>query len=495
MKKEIVLISASPNFIPPRDAADARTRLTTAKREVAELQSQLENRHVTSPVSGERMTTPEYFKWKRGIGRVLALKQYELNVLKTWAKEHGVPMAIELPKQPKAETYYHLLWRTGHLLHRLVARGAELAEEEQCLLDEIDSLIELDDSKLLEEARACMQNGWVNVFQFGSMIAQTTRDEQDLAPLMDEYQKLLAANPRDEVHIRQAAEYLVDTLAVMGRFEDAAALAETLDQTSIQAAYVWLRIGDRSENDDLVGRARAIGSRAAPSLERKWFFAHLYVLSGDPADSAFVQRGADVEDTASAKKQLLYLQTWLVKGHAMWDRRDDALNALRGIDDINGHVRSLAYIVEYGEREEDAKLLLMLLIHNDSLRYGTIRCAAAALAKSGHGHETAEALTLVDSWFSKCGGYCMLARFMNGSGPEMLERAERLLTTADLTGNTHEGDILFSLAVAQALNGHGENALRTVRLIKEREAKCHALLFLYAHFRGEPMPAFLEDVL
>jgi hypothetical protein len=77
----------------------------------------------------------------------------------------------------------------------------------------------------------------------------------------------------------------------------------------------------------------------------------------------------------------------------------------------------------------------------------------------------------------------------------MIDRAEQTVTAAKIEYGTEESQALFSLVYAQATNGRMPEAIRTARLITERNTRCKAFLLLNALSRGEAIPDFLEDAL
>ncbi|MDD5437753.1 MAG: hypothetical protein PHC70_01265 [Patescibacteria group bacterium] len=490
MKKEFVIVSANSVFKAPQNMQEAEDRLKALRGGIVQLETTLRDKHVSHPQTGERLTTQQYFEWKREVRSVLARKTREAGYLKSWMKLQGsVPLA---PQQVKAEAAFRMLWRCGQLLHRLSDEGVDFTPEERQLVADIEDFTGLKADQLLEEARACMQGGSENVFQFGALIAQATRDDQDLAVLTREWERVNAQTPRNEVLIAKCAEVYVRLLGYFGRFEDAIAVARSLDQTQRDAAYAWSTIAEHSGDSAVLEYTRALG-RNIPAGQREWLFLGLYSFFGEQEDADLATSNPESEQLIG--RRLGWFKVLTVKEYAGWGRLQEAHAVFQRLNSPEDRVHALACIVGESEDKDEVHNLMSMLDHYKPAKLTTMKRVAAVLAQHGYGDRVRKMLDSMSTWYLRCAGYSVLARFMQDDAADLLERAEQALTAASLNGGTEEGQTLYSLAYAQATNGRMAKAVRTARVIKERSARCMTLLLLNALSREDSIPEFLEEML
>lgn len=490
MKKELVILSANLVFKAPQNIQEAEERLKALRVDIVQLETALRNKHVSHPQTGERLTTKQYFDWKREVRSVFSQKVRETSYLKSWMKlQGGIPLT---PNQFNGEAAFRVLWRCSQLFRRLNDEGVDFAPEELQLLMDVENLTGLKTDQLLEEARACMKGGSENVFQFGALIAQTTRDDQDLAVLTQEWEKVNAASPRDEVLIAKCAQVYTHVLGYFGRVEEAVAIARSPDQTQRDTAYAWLTIAQYSNDPAVLEYARALG-RDLPAGQREWFFLNLYSFFGEQEDADLATCNSESEKHIG--KRIGWFKVLTVKDYAAWGRLKEARDIFQRLDNPEDRVHTLACIVDQSEDKDEARLLMSMLEQYKPVKLTTMKRVVAVLAKHDYGNRVCEILDSMSTWYLRCAGYSVLARFLKDRVEDLLDQAERVLTGARLCGTTEEGQTLYSLAYAQATNGRRTKAIRTARVIKERSVRCMTLLLLYVLSREENIPEFLEEML
>lgn len=490
MKKELVVVSTNTVYKPPQNMQEAEDRLKALKADIVQLDAVLSDRHVNHPTTGERLTTQQYFKWKREARSILTQKMRETSYLKSWMKlQGGVPLT---PNQTKGEAAFRMLWRCCQLFHRLNDEGVDFTQEERQLLMEIEDFTGLKADQLLKEARACMQRGSENIFRFGALIAQATRDDQDLAVLTQEWDRVNAASPRNEALIARCAETYTRTLVYFGRFEDAIVVARSLDQTHRDTAYVWSRIAQYSNDPAVLEYARALG-RNIQAGQREWFFLGLYSFFGKQEDANLAATNPESEKLLG--KKLGWFKVLTVKDYAAWGRLEEARAIIQRLNSPDDRMNALACIVDQGEDKDEAFLLMSMVEQYKVGKLSTMKRVAAVLARHGYGDRVRKMLDSVSTWYLRCAGYSVLAHFLKDDAEDLLDQAEQVLTAAQLRGTTEESQALYSLAYAQAINGRRTRAIHTARVIKERDARCMALLLLNALSRKEDIPEFLKEIL
>src|SRR5512133_3284427 len=93
MKKELVILSANLVFKAPQNIQEAEERLKALRVDIVQLETALRNKHVSHPQTGERLTTKQYFDWKREVRSVFSQKVRETGYLKSWMKlQGGIPL-------------------------------------------------------------------------------------------------------------------------------------------------------------------------------------------------------------------------------------------------------------------------------------------------------------------------------------------------------------------------------------------------------------------
>lgn len=487
MKKESVVAGTNSTFSEPLDLENAQERIEDLKAEIIQLETSLHNKHVSHPVTGERLSTMEYFTWKRGVLSALDRDMRELGYLRSWIKlKGGAPLY-----QVRSEAAFRILWRCGQLLRRLDEKGIEFTSEERKLLDDVEDFTGLKADRLLEDARACMRGDPNNVLQFGGMIAKATRNDQDVAVLANEWEKV-ADRPRNAALIAACAQEYTQVLAYLGRFDEATSVARSLDQTQREAAYAWSAIAQHSGNQDALDRARALG-RNLPMGNREWFFLDLYSFSGKHEDAAFADPSPESEPLIG--KKLGWFRVLMVKEHVNWGRQKETRSVFRKLNTAEEQMHALAFIAERSKDKDDINRLLSALEQYKPAKLTTMKRVAAVLACNGYGDLMCGVLDSMSTWHFRCAGYSILARFMKDRVPEMLDRAEQVLTSSQFGRGTEESQALYSLVYAQATNRRMAEAIRTAQVIKEREARCSAFLLLNALSRGEAIPDFLVKML
>lgn len=486
-KKEFVVISASSSFKEPESREEADTRIKALKTEIIQGEGLMRDPDPKHPGTGASLTAVERINLRTRLERVLEQKRSEITYLRSWIELKGEkPLSAE---QTKGETAFRLLWRCGQLLRRLADEGVQFTADERKLIGDVADFTGLKPDELLEEARACMGGGTENIFQFGGMIALATRDEKDLAILAAEWEKVNAQRPRKEVLVAKCAEAYTKVLAPLGRTEEVIAIVRSISQTERDAAYSWSRIAKHSKDPSIQEHARELGRRFEPG-QREWFFLGMYGMFGDLEDAKLATPTPSTQRLLGKKSGRH--RVLLVKAHASWGRLTEAREAFQSLNSAEERLHALIYLAEFGDEEDLGRLIDGLSQYKPS-RLNVTKHLAAVLGRKGQGDMVASMLDSMSTWYLRCGGYSVLSMNIEERGPEMLDRAEQVLTSAQIMGTTEEAQALFSLVHAQAVNGRRAEALCTARIMKERDMRCMALLLLNAVSRGEAIPEFITE--
>lgn len=487
-KKEFVVISAGSSFKEPNGREEAEERIKALKTELIQGEALLRDPDPKHPSTGASLTTVERINFRGRLERVLEQKRSEIAYLRSWIELKGEkPLSAG---QTKGETAFRLLWRCGQLLRRLADEGVEFTADEQKLIVDVSNFTGLKPDELLEEARACMGGGTENIFQFGGMIALATRDEKDLAILRAEWEKVSSQRPRNEVLVAKCAEAYTNVLAPLGRTEEAIAVVRNVVQTQRDAAYSWSRIAQHSSDPSIREHARELGRQFEPG-QREWFFLGMYDMFGDPEDAKLATPTPDTQRLLGKKSG--WHRVLLVKSHASWGRIAEAREAFRSLNSTEERIHALTYLAEFSDEAEDLDRLIASVAQYKPSKLNAMKRVAAVLGRKGQADMVVRMLEPMSTWYLKCGGYSVLAMNVKGRTAEMLDRAEQVVTSAQITGDTEETYALFSLVHAQAVNGRRAEALCTARIMKERAKRCMALLLLNAVARGEPIPTFIAE--
>lgn len=490
MQKDLTVNGgASPLFNPPHNTQNAQERFLLLQNEITQLERSLCDKHVKNPQTGLRFSTEEYFQWKKKANAALAQKTRELSYLKAWAKTNGRSLT---PQPVKAETTFKMLWRCGQLFLRLSEQGVPFTAEERQLIADIEAYTGLHADQVLEEARVCMSGSPENFFKLGGDIARVTKDGRDLAILTQEWEKMSAQTPRNEGRMTNCAETYAQALMCFGRTEEATIVVRSLDQFEGAAAYAWSIIAERSGDQAALEHARVLGRRLEPA-RREWFFLRLYSLFGQQEDTELLLGNPELERLMGRK--MGWFKALVIKEYASWGRVQEAREIFQGISDAEDRLHALAYIVKEGQDKEEMRNLLSMLKRYTPKKLMTLKLVAAVLARCGHGEHVRKILDSLPTWHLRCAGYAVLARFMPDNADALLDQAEQMLLTPHMSGVMEESQALYSVVYAQIVTGRKAKAIRTVRIIKEKEVRCAALLLLYSALRKESAPAFLVEML
>lgn len=485
MKKEFVTMGTDSIFETPRNKQEAKDRLKTLRANITQLELALRGKHVSDLQTGE-LTTQQHLGRKREARSILTQMIREVAYLKSWMKPQLAP------SQCKDEAAFRMLWRCSQLFCRLNDEGVDFTLEERQLLADVENFTGLKTDQLLEEARTCMQGGPQNVFQFGALIAQATRDDQDLAVLTREWKSVNTMSPHDEDMITKCGAVYVRVLALFGRLEDAVAVARSLDQAQYEAAYAWLAIAQRSSDSSALERARALG-RNFPTGRREWFFLGLYSFFGEQEDADLIVSDPEAEECIGRK--IGWFRVLTVKKYAAWGRLEEARAFFRRLDHPEDRIHALACIVDRSGDEDEARLLMSMFELYRPVKLTTVKRVIAVLARHGYGDQVWKMLDSTWTWYLRCAGYSVLTRFMKDDVADLLDQAEQVLTSTQLNGTSEESQTLYSLAYAQATNDRWERAIHTARIIKERNIRCMTFLLLNALSQEDSIPEFCEEML
>lgn len=186
----------------------------------------------------------------------------------------------------------------------------------------------------------------------------------------------------------------------------------------------------------------------------------------------------------------------VVREFAGWDEIEEARTVYQNLHNLENRVCTLAYIAKSSADPNELSELLSILNRYTPQKVATLKLVTAVLAQYDHDREIREMIDSLAPWSLRCAGYSILARFVaQDDATDLLEKAERMLTSAHFIGDTDEGKILYSLVYAQVMHGRRANALATTRLIKDRLSRCMAILLIYASSKEGDLPDFLEEAL
>ncbi len=476
-RTSFVIMGAASVFSEPSNVEDARARILKLKSEIHELEAA---RAHTGPNSCTQTTARE-------TRRLLTQKMREIAQLKIWITLSG-GKTIK-PGQVEGKPAFHLLWRCNELFQRLREEGVDFTPEETALISEVADFTSLKTDDLLNEARALVRGGSrTHLFQCGGMIAKVTGDDRDLAILRSEWTKINGKHLDNEKLLGRCAVLYADTLAYLGRFEEAMAIARSFTSSHRESVYIWSSIARYSPDTNLLDHARQLG-RNLPLQQRAWFFLHLYEITGSTNDAAYITLNPDEECLLTARDERF--QVMIVKEHAAWERFDEAramFGRLRGFED---RLLAATYLAEHSRNPDDLDQLTDLFVQQSSIKPSILKRAIAVLAEHDRDGAVVHVLEASSSWLFKCSGFSTLSRFIDGRASEMLDRAEQVVTAANIRGHGDESEALFSLAYAQASNGREAEAVRTTRIMEDKGLKCMALLLLHTLFENDPLPDFL----
>lgn len=469
--------------------AELGRKIHALKEEISQLHADLREKHVHDPNTGQRLTTQQYFDWKEKKRSLLTQKIKEATRLRLMSRNKG--LVSKRAKITGLEQASQLLWRCSQVLRRLEAEGVELSSDERKLLTDVAGFIGLKQSEPIDQVRALVGGGSTNIFHLGSMIALATRDEKDLAVLVEEWKKINAIQPRNNELMATCAQEYIDALCTYGRFAEAISVARSLDPAQMNTAYAWLNIAQHSDDERLFAYVRELG-RSAEGPRRPWLFLALYRLTGDIED-AKMTTFSFTEGSLILGKKARWHDVLLVKDHTMWQRLEEAREVYTGIQTAEERMQALSYIAEFSEDPKDLEQLTAMLALHIPIRVHTVVRLATVLAQNDRGEAVAKMLDAMSAWHLRCAGYSVLARFMNDRVVEMLDRAEQVVTSAKVTNTTEGAHALFSLVYAQAINGRTAEAMHTIEIIQEQESRGMALLLVHLLSREEPLPDFLKD--
>jgi HEPN domain-containing protein len=492
MKKEFVVVNARSMFKTPQTMEEAEDRLKALLEEIAQLKSaSSQDNCPMHPQTGEPLTTQEHSRWKRETCFLLARKNREVAYLKSWMRLQG--SVLFATHTPKPEVAFRILWQCNQLFERLSRQGISFSSEEKRLLEEVQSLTSLREDTLIEEARACANDTPLNTFQFNGYIARATKSEKDLVVLTRAWVKIREEAPTDTLLITKCGQRYVDALCDLNRFEEARAVVESLDQTDPTTPYIWLALARYSGDKAILEHARVLSVKI-PEKTRSWFFLRLYSVSGEKTDLNLARKSLQSEQSSSKDLERFAVST--VKALAGWDEIEEARTLYRDLRNLENRLYALACIAETSGESSELRELLSLLKRYTPQKLATLQLVTAVLAQYGYDREIREMIDSLNPWHLRCASYSILARFVTqDDATNLLEKAERMLTSAHFIGDTAEGQTLYNLVYAQAMNGRRANALAATRLINDRLFRCMAILLIYASSKEGDLPDFLEEAL
>jgi hypothetical protein len=489
-RQKTVTVSMTTSYTAPKNMEEAQKRVASLTDEILQLRTQLDGRHVSNPITGERLTTEEYFAWKERTRIILASKTTELRYLKAWVKRQERASAAMSGAPAKREPAFQLLWRCAELFRRLTEEGVEFTPDERKLLAEVNTFTALQASSLLDAARALMTGAPDNVFHFGSIIARATRDEYDLTVLRAAWSKVCQTSSNQGSFENGAVDY-VRALAALGRVEEAVVVARMFDTSHSGTAFIWFHIARHSQDADHLALARSLGAALEPRL-RAWFLLRIYRLTGDREDGRLATPPPEVYRVLGKKADAYRVS--LLDACITWGHLDEAREIYDGIESAEARLSCMARISEFTEDPEDLGQLIGLIGSCESVRPSTIKRVVLALAQNDREELALHVLGMLPEWYLRCIGFSVLAQCSDGPKAEdMLDQAEQVVTSATMKGTTEESDALLNLVYALVVHGRIEAAIRILGVMREQENRCKAILLIDAVKSGREMPDFITE--
>lgn len=482
MKHTFEVSHARPHFLEPKDRAEAEQRLKLLRAEVAEVHARLRSKDVESPTTGERLTTTEYFAWRRRMGRLLDDRQREITGIRQWLAQYAGD-----PSSPKLTSDVLLLTRCHRTLAGLRQDGASLGEDAEGLIRQLEVRLGVGVDPVLREARECMAGNIQNTFQFGGLIARATRDDADLELLHRQWLLLEEAKPSADLFSSCATGY-IETLTACDRTDIAIEVASKMPSCN-NAGFSWLVIAKASEDEEHLRRAREVAEDSG--LGPLW--RAIYEYSGAEEDA---RRAADAFALAPSRTQKAQYQLLLLgKALVAHGRIEEARRLCATLSESDHLVRlQAAIVIETSSRDEYAALYRLLDVHRPSRPTSiTELLEAFAVWKDWR-----VASSVVECWRDPliiCGAHAWLARDIDDveEARAALARADDQLKDIKLTRTTNEGWALLEMAAAHAMHGDMPRAIELARMIADRLNRCSALLVCYEMAR-RGFSEILEDV-
>lgn len=141
--------TSHPDLDPPNDLEDAENRRLDLVAEIQTISAQLGDRDRRS-LAGERMSSAEYWEWRRRAISALHAKEAALRRLKAWIRSQKHAQRLKEAPELGLGGPNGLLKAAYELLRQLQAQNVTFLDEEKHLIETIEAY--LAESPMADEA-------------------------------------------------------------------------------------------------------------------------------------------------------------------------------------------------------------------------------------------------------------------------------------------------------------------------------------------------------